>query len=423
MDAQNPVRYAHELFGAPKRPSWTGLGLLVAARGFSWGGATYFNTVAGRAFVRTNGANGFIPDGNANQRYIRKTQADSRYVEILDDLLLAPAPESPQPSAIDKTGHVIWSQAFSGDTRDVAQIVRVNSLGEVFVAGVQSSGYDPGAVQFALLKYGEAGSLRWQAGTTNNFQPGRSTTQLRGMTVAEGGIWLFGQYGDRPALFKFSTDGSQLWKFNFAAGLTAGEMIVAENGAASVVSASAGAIVVTRIANDGSRIGETTYQHDSQDQFYLEAIAQDTSGAVYLAGGSEIADKSEIFLLRFNNDLSQNSLTTYPSKYAGDARATAVALQGAGDVYLTGYMPSSDGSSESFVLKLTPGFKMEKLESGSLRLTYHVAPNEKLSLEATHDFSQWEHIATAQADSRGLARLEDTNAMTLPVRFYRTKKE
>jgi hypothetical protein len=142
-----------------------------------------------------------------------------------------------------------------------------------------------------------------------------------------------------------------------------------------------------------------------------------------LAGGIRGSGGSDIFLLRFNSDLTQNSLTTYASKYPGDARATSVALQGAGDVYLTGYMPTSDGGSELFVLKFTPAFKMEKLESGSLRLTYHIAPNEQLSLEATHDFSQWERVTTAQADGRGLVQLEDTNTMAWPARFYRIKKE
>ena len=200
-------------------------------------------------------------------------------------------------------------------------------------------------------------------------------------------------------------------------------MIVDANGAAYIANTSEDAIVVTRIGNDGSFIGEARYQHDVQDQFYLEAIAQDTSGALYFAGGISGADRSEIFLLRFNSDLSQSSLTSYPSKYTGDARATAVALQGAGDVYLTGYMPTSDGGSELFLLKFTPAFKMEKLDSGALRFTYHVAPNDRLSLEATHDFSYWEPVATAQADGRGLVQLEDTNAIVLPARFYRTKKE
>ena len=423
MDEQNPVRYAHELFGAPTRPSWTGLGLLLAARGLSWNGTTYFTTVTGRAFVRPNGSNGFVPDENANQRYIRKTQADSRYIEILDDLLLTPPPQEPQPAAIDKTGHVIWSRPFSGDVRDVVDFLAVNSLGEVFAGGVQGGGYAPGAGRFGLVKYGEAGSVRWSAGTTNILQPHRSQINLCAMTVADDGIWLFGQYGESPALFKFSTDGAQLWNYNFTAGTTAGKMVVDQNGSVCVANTSPRAIVVTRIDSNGVLVGEATYQSDPQREFHLEAAAQDSSGAVYLAGGLSGGGNSEIFLLRFNQDLSQSALTTYPCKYAGDARATAMALQGSGDVYLTGYQPTGDGGSELFLLKLTAGFKMEKLETGALRFTYHVGPNEQLSLEGTRDFSEWEHVATARADGRGLVQIEDTNAMTLPARFYRTKKD
>jgi hypothetical protein len=301
--------------------------------------------------------------------------------------------------------------------------VRVNSLGEVFVAGIQSSGYDPGAVRFTLAKYGEAGSLRWKSATTNSFQPPRSTTKLCAMTVANDGVWIFGQYGERPALFKFSIDGAQLWKYNFTTGTTAAKMIIDGNGSACVANTAPGSITVTRIGNDGALLREATYQRDPQDQIYLESVAQDTSGAVCFAGGFSNAERFEVFLLRFNQDLSQNALTTYPAKYAGDARAMAMAVQGSGDVYLTGYMPASDGAAELFLLKFSPAFKMEKLESGPLRLTYHIGPNEQLSLEATRDFSQWEHVTTARADTRGLVQFEDTNAIALPARFYRTKKE
>ncbi len=425
LPADNPVRYAHELVMATNRPSWTGLGLLVAARGFSRNGETYFTTVPGRALVRTNGSNGFVEDAGANQRYIRKVQSDDRYIEILEDLLLAPPPaERPAPSG-DQTGHEIWKRPFNVRAWDEANFVRLNEFGEIFTGGVETraGGFESTTARFALVKYGEAGSVRWRTGTTNTMEPGRSATELRGMAVVGESIWLFGQYGEGSALFRFSGGGKQLWHYNFPAGGRASQMVVDSNGTATVANTVGDKIVVTRISSDGSAIGEAVYELDPYEQIDLEAAALDSSGAVYFAGGLNSADKSEIFLMRFSADLGQRSITTYPSQYPGDARAKAIAVQSTGDVYLTGYMPTFEGGSELFILKLTSAFQMQKIENGPIRLRYRIGPSETLTLESTHDFSQWERVATERADERGFVQFEDTNFVNVPARFYRTKKE
>jgi hypothetical protein len=84
-------------------------------------------------------------------------------------------------------------------------------------------------------------------------------------------------------------------------------------------------------------------------------------------------------------------------------------------------MPTADLGSQMFLLKYTPSFKMQKLESGAIRLQYRIAPNRLLSVEATQDLSQWELIGSVQADGRGVAEFEDTNAVNHTLRFYRTQ--
>jgi hypothetical protein len=90
MHPDNPVRYAHEIFGAPNRPSWTGLGLLLAARGDEWNGENFFRSVRGRITVRPNGSSYFVGDENSNQEHVIRMQPAARFIEILDGLLLMP---------------------------------------------------------------------------------------------------------------------------------------------------------------------------------------------------------------------------------------------------------------------------------------------------------------------------------------------
>jgi hypothetical protein len=428
MDAANPVRYAHEIWRVPSRPSWAGLGLLVAARGYSWNGNTYFRSVPGHAFVREIGSNGFVEEGNANHRYLRKTQPDERYIEVLDDLLLVPPPTAPQPAAGDQTGQEIWTRPFNVNASDEASFVRVNQFGEVFVGGIESAVGETtsarfASARFALAKYGEAGTVRWRTPATNTVTADRSATILQNMFVAGQSIWLFGQYGQASTVFKFSTSGTQLWHYNFPDGSSARQMVVDATGTAYVANMVTDKIVVTSISNDGSVLHEAVYQPQAGERVDLEAAALDGSRAVYFAGGLRSSEKSEVFLIRFNQDLSQSLITTYRSQYGGDARAKAIAIQNSADVYLTGHMPNSKGAAELFTLKLVPAFQIQKLDSGRIRLTYSVATNETLNLEASHDFSQWEPIATLSAQGRGFIQFEDTNVLDMPARFYRTRKK
>jgi hypothetical protein len=425
MDTNNPVRYAHEIFGVTNRSSWSGLALLLAARGPSWGGQTYFDATSGRVTIAANGADKFVQGTDSNQRFVRKMQADERYIQILDDLLLTAPPNGPAPDIGDRTGREIWHRSFSSGALDVAKSVRLNVDGDVYVGGIEGSSDDPATAtgRFVLLRYGEAGSLRWRATSANIVDPPpRQLVDLRAMVVTNNSIYLFGQYGRKGGLFKFSDKGEQLWAYRFQNEATAAQMVVGSSEDIYTAHINGNVIVVARLNSGGELLNETSYALDAQQQIHLEAAIQDGAGNTYFAGGSIDADNhSQIFFLRCNQDLSQLSLTAYPSRYPGDARTTAVAVGSSGDLYLSGYMPTADLGSQMFLLKYTPSFKMQKLESGAIRLQYRIAPNRLLSVEATHDFSQWELIGSVQADGRGVAEFEDTNAVNHTLRFYRTQ--
>ena len=91
--ATHPIREAYRLGAAygfqNPRPSWTGLALLHAARGYASGGTNLFIETKGYVYVNPgNGTNSFTVAGDANQEYLSKAQPDAYYEVLLDELLM-----------------------------------------------------------------------------------------------------------------------------------------------------------------------------------------------------------------------------------------------------------------------------------------------------------------------------------------------
>jgi hypothetical protein len=70
-------------------------------------------------------------------------------------------------------------------------------------------------------------------------------------------------------------------------------------------------------------------------------------------------------------------------------------------------------------IKYSAAPKIEKKPSGAMHLEFHTLPGRQYSIEATTNFLNWENLITANADADGLVQYDDTNAPTIPYRFYR----
>lgn len=425
MDTNNPVRYAHEIAGYTNRPSWAGVGILFAARGFEWKGERYFTSKRGRATITANGWNSFAPDENSNQEYVIRTQGVSRFVDILDDLLLTGPHIVSLPPDSDRTGRQIWSRRFQEVPRWAAepQTLRADASGNIYVGGIEASSDDNSSNHFVLHKYGEAGWLRWRARSSGIAEPPRSKISVRSMEVSDDSAWLFGQYGESGVLFRFSNQGAQLWHYQFSGHATAAQMAVDNAGVACIVLTQGNTMHVRRIGSDGRLLNEAEHQISDADWIEVEAMTLDQTGSVFIAVRASKKGINSLLLAGGNSTLSQISTAALPSRHPGEARATGIITDNDRNVYLTGYAPTADGGTEMVTAKFTASFKMEPTDAGGLRLKCFVAANEKLTIEATQDLKDWEIIATRQAATAGFLEVDEPTALALPARFYRISRQ
>jgi hypothetical protein len=421
MHPDNPVRYSHEIFGAPNRPSWTGLGLLLAARGDERNGEKFFRSVRGRVTVNPNGSSQFVVDEDSNQEHVIRTQGASRFIEILDDLLLTGPDISPLPYDSDRTGQKIWSRPLSeaAESRGEAEFVRVDDRAAIYAGGLEVSALQESSNRFTLRKYGEAGWLRWTARSSGLPEPSRTNINLRSMHVGADGIWMFGQYGDGGAVFKFNKNGGQLWHYRLPRKAVASRMIVDESGSALLVHAAANTIIVSRIGINGALLNEVEHRIAKFDVVEVEAVTLDAAGTLFIAARGKMGNVDSMLMIDCSHNLSRISVAEFASAFPGEARVNGIVADGGGKVYLSATTPTATGGTEMRTIKLTPAFQMEQTSERGLRFKCYAAANDTVTIEATADFKTWAPVAERQATAAGFLEFEDQSALDVAARFYR----
>ncbi len=152
----------------------------------------------------------------------------------------------------------------------------------------------------------------------------------------------------------------------------------------------------------------------------MGGMAMDGLNNVYVTGTSTASTASNsIVTIAYGPNGNQLWLQTYTAPSGGNAVGNAIAVDNAGNVYVAGYEDTGAGGTEYVVIKYSP-VKLQKRADGSMLLQAQGYPGETFTIEASADLETWFGIGTATADTNGLMQFDDTNAPTLPARFYNT---
>lgn len=184
---------------------------------------------------------------------------------------------------------------------------------------------------------------------------------------------------------------------------------------------SSGECTTVKLTTNGVPVWVRTYGDTSDGYHYGNAIALDSAGNVYVTGQSPSANTGNDYAtIKYSPSGQELWVQRHDGAAHGDDVATAIAVASDGSVYVTGWSTTSSNLIEITTIKYSPIQNVSVQADGNVALEFLAPPGQSNRVEATADFLDWLDLGFGLADTNGLLRFLDTNAPSFPYRFYRT---
>ncbi|TND10149.1 MAG: NHL repeat containing protein [Bacteroidetes bacterium] len=260
----------------------------------------------------------------------------------------------------NSNGTICWQQQYNGTSNGPdfgSAIIRDNS-GNIFVTGATwsnaTSSYD-----FVTLKYSATGSLLWSVlyngtGNKNDIAAAIALDNTGNVYITGASVGTGNALNSDFVTIKYNGAGMQQWvkRYNFANlpdipfGLAvdnAGNSYVAGSSASSFFNSD---ITVIKYNTAGTQVG--AYRHAISGNGYdkATAITLDNAGNVFVSGGTaQNTTAGNALVLKLNTALTLQWVQQYNGENLEDC-ANALALNANGDVIFTGYTKKTNGGKD-----------------------------------------------------------------------------
>lgn len=262
----------------------------------------------------------------------------------------------------DYNGRLLWVAYYNGPANgsDEPRAMAVDAEGFVYVTG-QSLGVDS-VTEYATLKYDPDGRLLWVARYHGpgygNDSAQAIALDLDGNVYVTGVSWGVDTFQDY-ATIKYDTNGRQLWaaRYDGAADRDEARAIAVDgDGNVYVTGASWGIGTLQDYATvkynaDGTLLWDDRYNGPGNLTDEPRALAVDALGNVYVTGISwgGVATQYDYATIKYDSDGDRLWVTRYDGPGHDIDGANALAVDGQGYVYVTGY--SGDGGFDYATVK------------------------------------------------------------------------
>jgi len=256
-------------------------------------------------------------------------------------------------------GQVVWVARYNGpgNRDDVARAIAVDNNGNVYVTGYSYNDYT--SFDYATIKYNANGQELWvrryNGPANGNDEATAIAVDNNGNVYVTGGSYGQGTYSDY-ATIKYNASGQELWvrRYN-APGYYYDE-------ARAIAVDNNGNVYVTGYSEEQGTFSDyTTIKYNSEGQeewvrrynglgYYYDgatAIAVDNNGNVYVTGYSW-GTYTDYATIKYNSNGQELWVRRYNGPGYGYDKATAIAVDNNGNVYVTGYSWGGGGTYDDY---------------------------------------------------------------------------
>jgi uncharacterized delta-60 repeat protein len=262
-------------------------------------------------------------------------------------------------------GNLLWAKRYNGpgNSSDVANAIAVDGSGNVYVTG-ESVGLGS-SNDYATIKYSPAGERLWVRRYIGMGDSGATALAVdaEGNVYVTGGSYGYSSFMDYATL-KYSAAGNLLWakRYNGPGNSTdsASAIAVDAQGNVYVTGYSTGTgsfydYTTLKYSPSGQRLWVRRYNGPGNEYDLAKALAVDAAGNVYVTGESKGAGSgSDYATLKYGPTGEPLWLRRYNGPGNEWDSAEDLALDGQGNAYVTGGSTGAGSSSDSTTLKYSP---------------------------------------------------------------------
>jgi hypothetical protein len=337
-------------------------------------------------------------------------------------------------------GKELWRRSVDGKAHgpDIGQAIAMDATGNIFIAGqLDDRGCSGGSCYFGpgVVSYTPEGVERW-VGRRDGTWPTANVLATCVLIHPDGSVYVCGTYEQGITAFfeKFGQDGS--YQGNYLLFANVGTKAIIDRVDSEIMvtgrkttegTSFPQAGVVMKFTGQSASTPEEIWRYQSPSGGWTEGsdIGQDSVANVYVAGfsGNDPDSYSNAMLLVKMTSSGQHlGLDRYNDSGSVNTLGKSLAIDKNDNVYVTGYAENAQGGSKFVTIKYTAAPKIEKQPSGVMHIEFHTSASGQYAIEGTSDFFNWQSLITNTADANGLIQFDDTNAPTIPYRFYRGKQ-
>jgi uncharacterized delta-60 repeat protein len=270
----------------------------------------------------------------------------------------------------DTFGNQKWAVRYNepGSTGNYPGAIAVDGSGNVFVTGSSDSKEAINSSALVTIKYDTNGNPQWVKhynGPANGQNGGTAISVDRGGNVYVAGFSSGTSSGLDFVTIKYATYGSQKWvrRYNGPANGDDAAQAIAIDSAGNVCATgySFGAdanrdFTTIKYDTNGRRQWVKRYYGPAEADNYPTAITVDPSANVYVTGSSHATASSwDYATVKYTADGLTQWVRGYNGPANSDEGATAIAVDGSANVYVTGGSKGGASSSDFATIKYDAG--------------------------------------------------------------------